>query len=496
MDPKKKKFLIPLLAIIIIIAILIPMLIILLQPPPIKNRLDGDEGVRKAIILCSANDFYGTDVELHFTAEGDFGPVWELENEGAWNYGSNPGFGNYTPNALYFEPVNSPPAYSIANYTYNYVDRGNKLMDESFYILSASVYLNTSEPIIGPGARVGIQWLNGSGVVRIDWSRNINSTLYQWRLLSVMSQFNNNSIDNITEMKLVLSVKGIFMGVPTDRVYFDDVFLERWDAVNKTDPTNPNTNNLLNTDGFPAQALQVYKTLKNHQYTDDNIFLMLYHTGDDTIDIETGDGISNDLTGVIIDVENDDVNATRFKQELNVSETGSFASQINPKDQLIIFMSDHGSNGILPDRNATFHFEADHSYIMELEFYNLVKDINCTRKLINVDSCYSGNFLNEQTPIGASWYNLTNCTYISSSADLVSWYWSTNQNGDGWAGSWFFHPFWSQLDQGQSISNAFNFAFNFIPAGHTLPVGMRQSPLIYDNMGIINTWSFNGPILL
>ncbi|TFF85530.1 MAG: hypothetical protein EU518_00995 [Promethearchaeota archaeon] len=58
-------------------------------------------------------------------------------------------------------------------------------------------------------------------------------------------------------------------------------------------------------------------------------------------------------------------------------------------------------------------------------------------------------------------------------------------------GSWFFHVFWEQLNLNQTILNAFNFASGFIPAGQAQPLALTQIPLIYDNMGINNTWGFN-----
>jgi ABC-type transport system substrate-binding protein len=160
---------------------------------------------------------------------------------------------------------------------------------------------------------------------------------------------NNETGNEITDLHLVLSLEGSFPTGPLDRVNYDDLVVDKWIAVNNTNPTDPNPPpSRIDSDGFPAQALHVYWILKSHGYTDadGNIFLMLYHTGDDVIDIKAGDGISNDLnrTGIEIDVENDDVNSSRFKQELNVSISGSFASGIIPKDQLIIFMTDHGSN--------------------------------------------------------------------------------------------------------------------------------------------------------
>ena len=245
------------------------------------------------------------------------------------------------------------------------------------------------------------------------------------------------------------------------------------------------------SDGFPAQALQVYWILKNHGYTDDNIFLMLYHTNDPIIDIYANDGIANNLAGAIIDVENNDVNISRFKRELNVSISGSFSSNIQLNDQLIIFMVGHGNNS-LEDGNATFYFESDNSSISEFEFYDLVKKIDCQRMMINVDSCFSGNFLNQNESIGQSWYDLPNCLFISASANNNSWYWVGNNYGDGWAGSFFFHPFWDYLNQGETIGAAFNQSLDFIPWGYTISVKIKQNPLMKDNLGISDIWGFTG----
>ena len=108
-----------------------------------------------------------------------------------------------------------------------------------------------------------------------------------------------------------------------------------------TDPPPPPPQGKKDSDGFPAQALQVYWILKNQGYTDDNILLMLYYKGDldGIIDINKFDAIPNDLNGAVIDIANDSVKAARFKQELDVSVSGSFASGLHAEDQLIIFMN-------------------------------------------------------------------------------------------------------------------------------------------------------------
>jgi len=337
---------------------------------------------------------------------------------------------------------------------------------------------------------VGLRWSNPSGVVRTDWSNGLLATSGQWEMLQVSGVCNNATNNEITQMQLILAVEGTM--THNDEVFFDDVKVDKWIAVYNTNPTDSSPPpSRIDSDGFPAQALHVYWILKSHGYIDDHIFLMLYHTNDNVIDIKANDLIANDLIGAVIDVENDDVNSSRFKQELNVSISGSFASGIIPKDQLIIFMTDHGSNAVLGDGNATFHFEADNSFITEFEFYNLVKEIDCERMMINVDSCFSGNFLNSNKNIGSSWYDIPNCLFVSASSNVFSWYWISNNNGDGFAGSWFFHQFWEQLDKNQTISNAFFFAVNFIPWNQFNPLIVTQMPLMYDNMGINTTLSFN-----
>ncbi|MHA1273689.1 MAG: hypothetical protein ACTSVV_00885 [Promethearchaeota archaeon] len=47
-----------------------------------------------------------------------------------------------------------------------------------------------------------------------------------------------------------------------------------------------------------------------------------------------------------------------------------------------------------------------------------------------------------------------------------------------------------------TISQAFSNAINFIPAKQQSPVQVIQSPLIQDNLGIINIWGFGKSINL
>jgi hypothetical protein len=387
----------------------------------------------------------------------------------------------------------------FSTFTFNFSVYYN-LTDYAFYNISTRIYVNTSLPDPIPRAKVGLQWLDSTNqVVRTDWSNwsiDIDPSINKWIPLNAMGVCNNETGNEIYNLKLILFAEGAFAGSPEDCLYYDDVILDRWVQVNLTDPTDPDPPPPppgKDSDGFPAQALQAYWVLKNHGYSDDDIFFMLYHTNDNWIDIDVSDGPTNDLIGAVIDVENNDVNSSRFKLELNVSISGSFASGIKPEDQLIIYMVDHGSNAILGDGNATFHFEADNFWITEFEFYDLVKEIDCVKMLICVDCCFSGNFLNAGKNIPGSWYDLPNCIFVSASSNRLAWYWINNLNPDGWAGSWFFHPFWDQLDQNATIVAAYNFAINFIPTINppVPPVQAIQNPLMHDNLGINSTWSFN-----
>jgi len=495
LKPKIKKY-IPLVAFVISIGLVLSLWILYI---PVMRR-EPIPGARKAIILCSANDFYRKEGEPDFNDGEDskfdsepFPPKW-IGNFSSNGYGgiNTSILGHNTPGVV--KLIVTAPAtskYVEMEFIYNWT-KYYPLFKYAAYNLSAWVNITKNDwapaTIIptGSGARVGLRWLNSSNdVVRTDWSKGIYETFGGWTFLNSTGIADNSTQNEITQLYLVLAVEGNMTG--TDMVLFDDVKVEFWFPPPIPSPI-PSS---IDSDGFPAQALQVYWILKNHGYTDDNIFLMLYHTNDDTIDINANDGISNDLSEAIVDVQNNDVNSSRFKQELNVSMQDSFASSIKPKDQLIIYMVDHGSNKVLGDGNATFHFESDNSYISEFEFVNLIKLINCKRMLINIDICYSGNFLNYNSSIGLSWYDIPNSILITSTTDVFSWYWRDNLNTDGFAGSWFFHQFWDQLNQSQTIGAAFNFSINFIPSGQGKSINDIQTPLIRDNLGIKDTWRFN-----
>ncbi len=453
-------------------------------------------GSRKAIIVNGDDKFFNSSSNDDFNSGHD-SQFFDL-NSGNWTFAVEPntvsvisgagGVGGSIGIAL-----RSVAAGDInGNWSLDYDQWYPPLLDQGFYNISAQFMV--PDLIQYGSARLGLRWKNASGEVRVDWSIPI-PLAPSYVEVDCCGWCDNQSGQEITDLDLLLSVNGTVSGADQGGL-FDDIKIQHWISVNATDPVvDPNPPpQQQGADAFPAQALNVYKILKSHGYTDNNLFLMLYNKNNPTIDIHA-DGIADDLAeGVTLDVANDSVTSTKFKQELNRSIPGSFAAGIQPNDQLIIFMTDHGSNKMLGDGNASFHFAADGGFITEGEFYNLTKDITCWRKLINVDCCFSGNFLNNNSNIGGSWWDLPNTIMVSAAADKLSWYWKNCNNGDGFSGSWMFHPFWDQLNASQTIDTAFTFALNFLPtmvppAGKV--VGAIQTPLMHDNLGIKSTWSFS-----
>jgi len=492
---KKKKAIVIITTLVIVAGLTTTLLLVFLFPGPGVYI-----GQRKALICCSANDFFGSEPEEPFNDGHDSNLDNIAKGTGNWTYSNTlNSYGEYAFLNESLTILSIVPGPTIGNYSLNFSDH-YPLYNYAFYNITADIFIQNPglHPIGSKGIQIGLIWLDsGHNVVREDWSTNVNSQFNQWFTLNITGVCNNETGNDITDLTLVLKVNVSNFIPLVDIVYFDNIEIYKWvlvDLDNPTGTTPPSPG--INSDGFPAQALQVYWILKNHGYTDENIFLMLYYKddADGIIDISSRDKYANDLIRdgqpAVIDVANGSVTSTRFKQELNVSYTGSFASKIHPEDYLIIFMCDHGSNKVLSDGNATFHFEADNFWITEFEFYDLVKAIECRRMMINVDCCFSGNFLNADANIGQSWYDIDNCIMVSASSNLLAWYYINSMNPDGFAGSWFFHMFWDALNRTDNIDGAFNHAFYWPPAARGMPLFMIQKPMMYDNMGINTTLSF------
>jgi hypothetical protein len=201
-----------------------------------------------------------------------------------------------------------------------------------------------------------------------------------------------------------------------------------------------------NGDSFPGQALQAYFVLKEKGYNDDKIFLLVYHSGDNFIDFDYD--FNNDLNNAVIDVDNEEVNKTRFIHVLDY-----LSNIITVKDNFLIYLTGHGKydeKGI-----SSISFE-NGDLITQVELGSLLDKIMCNKMIILLDFCYSGDFNVTLNKPGR--------TLITASANNVkSWfYWDwgrylspDNKRIFGDSGSAFFHPFWLKWNENTSIEDAY-----------------------------------------
>jgi len=200
----KRKIVIP-LVVITVVAVLIIALSFLSFPPYIGPA--PELGFRKAVILCSANDFYPYEAEEDYNGGND---AHFVVDSGNWTFsGTNsvglwdPILSNNTPGSLLIQPTGMELV--SAAYTLNY-SQFYELHEYAMYNLTVSVHVDSPSPIIGNGVRIGLVWLNSIGqVTRSDWSIYDNSTLNQWFSLNITGVCNNETGNEITDLHLVLS---------------------------------------------------------------------------------------------------------------------------------------------------------------------------------------------------------------------------------------------------------------------------------------------------
>ena len=207
--------------------------------------------------------------------------------------------------------------------------------------------------------------------------------------------------------------------------------------------------NKTDVSAMPAQALQAYWTLRDLGYRDENIVLMLYHSGEDFIDYD-GDGL-NDLTNATIDVENANINKTRVRHELE-----QIVREVNGTDDiLVLYLIGHGI--LTYSGQSMLTFENGDSLSAD-DLNTWTKDIICKKIIYFLDFCYSGKFA---TSVRA------NGVFVSSAdSEHEGWfYWDwantlseTDKRIFGNSGSVFFHPFWKEVGKGNSLENAFLYA--------------------------------------
>jgi hypothetical protein len=203
---------------------------------------------------------------------------------------------------------------------------------------------------------------------------------------------------------------------------------------------------LKEVDTFPAQALQAYRALKNVGYTDDEITLMVYHTGDDFIDGD-GDGV-NDLDLAVIDYENDKVNLKSLKEELT-----RIAFYSDESTEVVIYVVSHGAYS---GYDNAFSFE-DGSRISSSEFFSLLAPIKSANVFLFLDFCYSGGFVGGNYPFKGVYI------WAASENNLDLFYWNFKIMPQaekvifGEDGSVFFHPFWKAIKEGSGVTDAFEY---------------------------------------
>lgn len=325
---------------------------------------------------------------------------------------------------------------------------------------TTSVWIKTWE---GVEARIGIAWwdVTQTVLIGVDWSPWTTSPVWiPWEVTALAPRS-----AAYAEIRLMARAPLAFEGP----AWFDDVSMWYYGC-------NPVP--LTDKDGFPAQVLQAYYTLKAHGYDDDHIILMLYHKNDAFIDIE-GDGV-NDLTNAVIDVEDDAVTKDRLGTEMQ-----NLAAMTGANDEVLIYLVGHGSR---VGTTAYYHFETGDN-VSEQEMDVWLDNITCGRMTVLVDTCYSGNFI---TSLSAN-----NRILVSASADLLAKWWVEADPPDQpYAGSWFFHPFWERIDAEDSIQAAYNYACGTVPIQVSQFAGMTvqqiQDPQLVDYVEDAGTYSFAG----
>ena len=204
--------------------------------------------------------------------------------------------------------------------------------------------------------------------------------------------------------------------------------------------------NTTDVDAMPAQALQAYFALRSIGFSDEDVYLMLYHPNQSLIDVD-GDG-SNDLEQATID--NDVVDMANLGAALE-----NLASNLTQYDEAIVYVVGHGYN--MSESSSAFSFE-NGDLVTETEFDRWLDLIECKHLTILLDFCYSGDFAGSLKDTGR--------LIVSAAEDgKESWYYwdwarllnTTNKAVYGNSGSAFFHPFWKKFGEGTTIEDAYDY---------------------------------------
>ena len=204
---------------------------------------------------------------------------------------------------------------------------------------------------------------------------------------------------------------------------------------------------LENVDSFPAQSIQAYQALKKLGYQDSKITLMVYHMGDDFVDIY-GDN-RNALGEAVIDYENGAVTKDNLKKELI-----KLVSDASSDSEVVIYIIGHGNYA---GGKPVIAFE-EGTYVSYDDLVGWLKGLKSNRVVLLLDFCYSGGFLGNSYPFAGAYITSVSGGNIA----LFYWNWVNLTNSDkaifGASGSVFFHPFWNMVAEGKSLREAYNYA--------------------------------------
>ncbi|HEC76586.1 MAG TPA: PKD domain-containing protein, partial [Thermoplasmatales archaeon] len=258
-------------------------------------------------------------------------------------------------------------------------------------------------------------------------------------------------------------------------------------------------------DGFPAQGLQAYYTLKANGYPDDHIIFMLWHDNDNYVSIYGG---HNDLLGpppkiggpneppeIDYDHNTPLPSGVNNWYELLQYNVNWLASNVGPDDEVLIYLINHG-NYNNTTKKGVFCFEDGSPVLPEDVFDDWIDNISCKRMTILIDTCFSGDFIDAPIDPGfdSGIDDETNRILVSAAGDCAGWYYLLSSE-DNWAGSFFFHPFFEKINRGESIRDAYEYACSYVPPGEFMNLSESQNPQLIDNIGDSNKYNFVKRIL-
>ncbi len=415
-----------------------------------------------ALICVSANDYSGEDCDQHQWKANDYQlhtpPLWQ---EFVPQLGQVDGVSLYMGRNTGTVP---PLTVSIKNQWGNEVATNtwdlNNIPPNTYYLLRFPLSCSVT-----PG---------GTYRISVSWDYNAYPDAYFWGGTAGNPYLNGTS-------------SPVYEGVTGWDFTFGTWYSYEW----------------YDADGFPAQGLQAYYTLKKHGYRDDHIIFMLWHDDEEYIfsgcePDEDNDGTDeyisiygghNDLNGPPPEIGGPDEqpeidfhhpNKTVLRQQL-----GNLSAKVQPDDEVLIYLGNHGE-----EASGDFCFETGERLSGD-EMAQCVAPIadNCSKVTLLSDFCYSALFNQNLDAALQS----RDTTLVSATGTCTGYDYPTAAAQYPWAGSYFFHPFFARLDQGATVQEAYQHAYSYRPWMQVENVSQIQHPGLIDNRGDSAVSSFLQP---